>query len=198
MEDIASAPDYGGPIIIILTNIILTMIALVLAFQKINFYGKYATEVGRFIAQFVILSMFIIAGLFFVRWLVKSIIVRYVCGTEADWDLKTAISITGYAYFADVIVSVIGLFLLWYLLPTITINMDNLQTATQTLNDYAAQFSQLKLIYTLPISLFGLLWKSYLGGLGAHFGTKEKCSLKKGIITFLILSSIGIILSYVI
>ena len=63
---------------------------------------------------------------------------------------------------------------------------------------YFSKFCARALVYCLPFDLFGLLWKSYLGGLGAHFGTKEKCSLGMGIAVFFVLSLIGFLIPFVI
>ncbi len=129
--------------------------------------------------------------------MIKSLIVKYFCDSGSSWDFKVAACITGYAYIADIVIGVLGLVVLWFLLPTFQLDTGDLEAVRQALSGYQAQLNWLKLIYSLPLSLLGLLWKSYLGGLGAKFGTKEKCSLGTGIAVFFVLGFIGILISFI-
>ena len=92
---------------------------------------------------------------------------------------------------------IIGMCIAWFLLPTLHLDTTDLEAMRQVFSDYEAQLNWLRLVYALPFSLFGLLWKSYLGGLGAHFGIKEKCSLGMGIAVFFVLSLIGFLISFI-
>ena len=112
-------------------------------------------------------------------------------------NFKTAASTTGYSYIADIIVDIFRIPIPLLLLPTLNIDTSNLVAATQTSNNYEAQIGGPSLVYVLALSLFGLLWKSYLGGLGAHLGTEKKCSLGKGIAVFFALGLIGLFITFV-
>jgi len=197
MEDIALAPDYGGVAIIIVIEVILSILSVVLVFQKIHFTGTHADAIMGYVTLAFTLVCFLSLGVIVVRWLIKSLIVKYACDSGSAWNFKVAASITGYAYIADIIVSVIGGCISWYLMPSITINTTDLQAAIQTMNNYRAQLSWLMLVYSLPVSLIGLIWKSYFGGLGAHFGTGEDCSVGKGVAVFFILGLIGLLISFI-
>jgi len=197
MRDIALVPDYEGVVVIIVMELILAVSAIALVFQKIHFVGKHANTIMGFVALGVTLGFILAIGITVVRWLIKSLLVRYACDSGSAWNFKTAASITGYAYLADIIIGLIGMPVSWFLIPSMTVDTTNLQAAIQTMNSYRAQLSWLNLVYTLPFSLFGLLWKSYLGGLGARFGTEEKCSFSTGIVVFFVLGLIGLLISFV-
>jgi len=196
MEDIALAPDYGGVAIIIVIEVVLSILSLTLYFQRIHFTGTHAEEANGYITLIWTLGCFLSLGVIVVRWLIKSLIVKYACDSGSAWNFGAAASITGYAYLADIIVGVISYCVSWYLMPSITINTTDLQAAIQTMNSYKAQLSWLMLVYSLPLSFIGLIWKSYFGGLGAHFGTGEDCSLGKGVAVFFILGLIGLLISF--
>ena len=66
------------------------------------------------------------------------------------------------------------------------------------MNNYRAQINTLNLTFSLPVSLLGLIWKSYLGGLGTDFGTNGKCSVSTGFVVFFALGLIGLLVSFVI
>jgi len=200
MRDIALAPDYGGVIVVIVLQIVLTSVAVVIVMQKIRFSGPYAAEIGGLVSGVLAFAMFVAVIPLLIKWLVKSLIVKYACDSESGWDFKTAASITGYAYVVTLVISIPGIFIAWFLLPTFHLNTTGLDSTamTQAFNDYEAQLSWLKFGYTLPFSLLGLIWKSYLGGLGARFGTKEKCSLSRGLVVFFVLGLIGLLFSFVI
>ena len=133
--------------------------------------------------------------LLIVKWLAKSFLVRYAGDSGSSWSFSTAASVTGYAYIADVVFSIIGIAISWLILPTFHVDTTDLNAAIQQMNDYRAQINLLKLTYTLPVSLLGITWKSYLGGLGTHFGTNEKCSIRSGFAIFFALSLIGLLIS---
>jgi predicted nucleic acid-binding Zn ribbon protein len=61
--------------------------------------------------------------------------------------------------------------------------------------DYQVQMKWIGLFFTLPLSLIGFFWKSYLGGLGARFRTGEKCSFNHGFTVFLVLGLVGLVIS---
>lgn len=198
MEDIALAPDYGGIVVIAVIDFVILAIGISLALQKLPFSGPNATRVSGMLSAIMIGVIFFAIIFFVAKWAIKSLIVRSACDSGSGWDFKTAASITGYAYVADIIIGMFGLFVLWLLIPPFPpIDTTNLAAATQELNNYQAQITWLKLLYTLPLSLLGLVWKSYLGGLGAYFGTKENCSLGKGVAVFFLLGLLSILISFI-
>jgi len=198
MRDIALAPDYEGVAIIIVMELVSAILAIALVLQKIHFVGEYANTVMGFVTLGLTLGFIFAIGIIIVRWLIKSLIVRYACDSGSAWNFKTAASITGYAYLPEMIIGLIGICVSWFLIPSMTFNVADLEVARQQLESYQAQLNWLKLLCTLPFSFFGLLWKSYLGGLGARFGTKEKCSLDTGIAVFFVLGLISLLISFVI
>jgi hypothetical protein len=198
MRDIALAPDYEAVLVVIALDIVFLSVAAGIILQKIQFSGPHAETISGIVSGLLIAATFIGGILGLARWAIKSLIVRYACDSGSGWDFKTAASITGYAYIADIIMGLIGLFIGWFLLPTFRLESTDLEATRQAFNDYEAQLNQLTLTYCLPFSLFGLLWKSYLGGLGTRFGTKEKCSLRMGIAVFFALSLIGFMISLII
>jgi hypothetical protein len=132
-----------------------------------------------------------------VRWLIKSFIVKYLCDSGSGWGFKTAASVTGYAYFATLILSIPGIVIMWLFVPSITIDVTNTAIVQQQLASYVGQLSWLQWVYGLPTTLLGLVWKSYLGGLGAHFGA-DGCSVQKGVAVFFILGLVSALLSFAI
>jgi hypothetical protein len=197
MRDIALAPDYEGVLVVIALNIVFLSVAAGIILQKIQFSGPHAETISGMVSGLLIAATFIAGILEVARWAIKSLIVRYACDSGSGWDFKTAASVTGYAYIADIIMGIIGICIGWFLLPTFRLESTDLEAMRQAFNDYEAQVKSLSLVYTLPFSLLGLLWKSYLGGLGTRFGTKEECSLSMGIALFFVLGLIGFLLSLI-
>jgi hypothetical protein len=197
MRDIAFSPDYEGFFLIFVMEIVLVSVTLWLVFQKIHFVGEHASAIIGSVTGVIFFAVVLGMGIVIAKWLIKSLIVRHACDNGSGWSFKTAASITGYAYFADIVVGIIGICLSWFLIPSFTVDTTDLQVAIQEMNNYMAQLTSLQLLYSLPVSFIGLLWKSYLGGLGASFGTKDKCSLRGGIIIFFVLGLIGLLFSFV-
>jgi endogenous inhibitor of DNA gyrase (YacG/DUF329 family) len=197
MKDIALAPSYEGMAIIAIGEVVLLSIAAWIILQKIQFSGAYSETIVGLLSAGLVLSVFIGLILFVVRWMIKSLIVKYGCDSGSGWDFRTAASITGYAYIADIIIGILGVCVGWFLLPTCHIDTTNLETARQSVGNYEAQLTWLILLYTLPLELLQMFWKSYLGGLGAHFGTKKLCPLRTAVAVFFVLSLIGFIISFV-
>lgn len=198
MKDIALAPDYEGVLVVIALEVVFLSVAVVIMLQKIQISGPYAETIWGMVSGLLVAAI-IVSGVIIlpIKWLIKSLIVKYACDSGSGWNFKTAASITGYAYIADIIMGIIGICIGWFLLPTFHLDTTDLEAIRQAFNDYQAQLNWLRLVYTSPFSLFGLLWKSYLGGLGAHFGTKEKCSLGTSIAVFFVLGLIGFLISFV-
>jgi len=197
MQDVALAPDYGGVFAVLIAEMVLAGMIAALAFQKIQFVGSYASQVNAFVSAVVGVAVVVAFGLVIVQWLVKAVLVRYLCDSMSSWTFKTAAAVTGYAYFADVVVAFVGLFVLWLFVPSVVVDVSNLNAATQAIADYQAKVSWLRLYYTLPIALLGLSWKSYLGALGSHHGTKKLCSVGKGFVVFFVLGLIGVLISLI-
>jgi len=196
MEDIALAPDYGGVAVIIVIEAVLTVLSLVLGFQKIQFVGAYAQTILGFVSLILAIGSMISIGVIGLQWLIESVIIKYCCDSGSSWDFKVAASITGYAYIASIIMSILSGCISWFLMPSFTVDTSDLQMGMQAVNEYRAQLSWFMLVYSLPVSLVGLVWKSYLGGLGAHFGTKKRCSVGMGIAVFFILGLLGLLASF--
>ena len=160
--------------------------------QKFNLIGssQYISTVwgfgGAIIAVAVVISGFIMIA----RWFIKPII-KHACDSGSGWAFKTAVAVTGYAYLPDLIFTIIGLVVVFYAVPQLTLDTSNLEAARQSLANFSAQLSLLKWLYTLPLMLISVLWKSYLGGLGTRFGTTEHCSLNKAFAIFFALGLIG-------
>ncbi|MEM3609189.1 MAG: zinc-ribbon domain-containing protein [Candidatus Bathyarchaeia archaeon] len=195
MKDIALAPSYGEVFVVLAFEIILSAAVIAMVFTKIQFVGSLPSFFWSIITFAITIGVIFAFGLIIARWLIKSLIVKAACDSESGWDFKTAASVTGYAYLATVIVSVLGLVVAWFFIPSIVIDITNLEAARQALADFQAQTNWLKFWYTLPTSLFGLVWKSYLGGLGTHFGTKGRCSLGLGFLVFFCLGLVGLLIS---
>ncbi len=198
MKDIALAPDYEGVLIVIASNIVFLSVAVGIALQKIQFSGPHAETISGMVSGLLMAAIFIAGILEVAKWAIKSLIVRHACDSGSGWDFKTAASVTGYAYIPDIIMAIIGLCIGWLVLPTFHLEITDLETMRQALNDYEARVNWLSLVYALPFSLLGLLWKSYLGGLGARFGTKEECSLSMGIAVFFVLGVVGLLISFIV
>jgi hypothetical protein len=196
MKDIAQAPSYDGITVIFFAQVFVFAFGLWLIFQKIQITGQYSNLITGLLSLAVVLAGFFSLVLFVGRWALKSLIVKSLCDSGSSWEFKTAASITSYAYTADIVLGIFGIIVGWFLLPTFHLDTGNLDVSRQLLNDYQTQIMWLKLTYTLPLSLLGLLWKSYLGGLGTHFGTKGRCPLRKGIVVFFCLGLIGVLLLF--
>lgn len=197
MKDIALAPEYSDVIAIIIFNVILSGIAILLVLQKIHYTGG-----GQYMAYFwsifmgVLAFAVLLAGVVFVVfWLVKSFLVKYFCDSGSEWGFRTVAAVTGYAYLPDIVIALIGAFAAWFLFPQMTFNLSDMEAAMRALADYQAQMSWIKLFLTLPLSVIGLFWKSYLGGLGARYGTKGKCTFGMGFAVFLVLGLVGLLIS---
>ena len=196
MSDIAQAPEYGGFVIIAIAEFILLIAGLVVALQKIQFYGANASLINSVLADILALAAFISVVSIVARWAIKSLIVKYGGDSGSGWDFKTAASVTGYAYLADIVIGIIGIVISWYLIPTVRIDTTDANAAIRTMNGVRTQLNLYKLEITLPLTFIGLLWKSYLGGLGTHFGTDKKCSTRLGFAIFFTLGLIGILISF--
>jgi len=196
MKDIALAPDYTGYFGILALEFVLSLIALAMVLQKFQLVGTYADQITSTLSGILALAVIIASVLLVIKWLVKSLIVRYAGDSGSSWSFNTAASVTAYAYIIDVIVSIMGIAVVWLLVPTFHVDTTDLTVAIQQMNDYRAQVSLLRLTFTLPFDLLGIIWKSYLGGLGTHFGTNEKCSKLTGFIIFFVLSLIGLLISF--
>ncbi len=197
MKDIALAPDYAGFFVIVALQVPMTAVTIMMALQKIQFVGTYAGQISSLLVSLLAGVLVLAVVLVIIRWLVKSLIVRYAGDSGRSWSFRTAASVTGYAYIISVIFAIVGIPISWFLVPTFIVDTTNLSTAIQQMNDYRAQLNTLTLTFSLPVSLIGLIWKSYLGGLGTHFGTNGKCSIRTGFVVFFALGLIGLLVSFV-
>lgn len=196
MEDIALAPDYGGIGAIVVFWAVLSVFSAVLVFQRIQFVGVYAETIMGDVSLILTFGVVFSVGLFVVEWLVKSLIVRYVCDSGSFWDFGTAVSVTGYAYIVSTLVTIVSVCIGWFFAPSFTVDTSSLQGALMSMEQNRAQISWFVLVYSLPVSFFGLAWKSYLGGLGAHFGTRKKCPIGVGVFWFFVIGLLGLLISF--
>ncbi|MEM3618401.1 MAG: hypothetical protein QXK47_04935 [Candidatus Bathyarchaeia archaeon] len=135
-------------------------------------------------------------GILVVIWFIESVIVKFACGKGSGWDLKPAASITGYTFLVDIILVLVTAVAFWFLIPPVTINIADLKSAQQAVTIFRAQLDWFWLC-CLPVSLLGIAWKSYLGSLGAYFGTGGKCSRKWGFMVFFCIGFIGLLISFI-
>lgn len=197
MEDVALAPSYGEIFGILVIQMIVMLMVIALAFSKIQFMGLSFLPAFWSILMFAIVIAVVFAyGLLIAIWLIESVIVKFACSRGSSWDLKPAASITGYTFLVDIVLSIVGAAVLWPFIPWITIDITNLELAQQTIAALRSQLNWLRLCQ-LPFSFLGIAWKSYLGGLGANFGTGGRCSRKLGFAVFFCLGLVSLPISYI-
>lgn len=198
MRDIALAPDYIGPTFIVAFEVIVAAIAIWVTMQKFNIIGssQYTSTIWGFVGAMIAVAVVISGFIMIARWLIKSLIIKHACDSGSGWAFKTAVAVTGYAYLPDLIFAIIGLVVVFYAVPQLTLDISNIEAARQSLANFSAQLSWLKWLYTLPLMLISVSWKSYLGGLGTRFGTKEHCSLNKAFTIFFALGIIGFLFGF--
>jgi len=197
MRDIALAPDYGGVFVIIVLQIVLSAVSLTFILGKIELTGNsdVAASVRGIVTGAITVAIVIGGVLFFVFWLVKSLIVKYACDSGSGWNFGVAASVTGYAYLADLVFGIIMTAIFLWFMPSVVIDVSNLDAARQAVADFQAQVNWIRLLFSLPFSFVGLLWKSYLGALGTRSGTQERCSVGTGFAVFFVLGLIGWLIS---
>jgi len=193
MQDIGLAPEYTGPMLLIIFRAILLAVTIALAYSKIQWAGdpNLISRVSGLLSGIITLAMVMGVGLVLAYWLGKALIVKYACDSGSAWTFKTAASVTGYAYVPELILGIIGLVVVYSMIPAITMNVSDLDATRTALANYEAQLLWIQIIFSVPISIIAVVWKSYLGGLGTKFGTQKKASLALGFTVFLILSLLG-------
>jgi len=193
MQDIGLAPEYTGPMLLIIFRAILLAVTIALAYSKIQWAGdpNLINRVSGLLSGIITLAMVMGVGLVLAYWLGKALIVKYTCDSGSAWTFKTAASVTGYAYVPELILGIIGLVVVYSMIPAITMNVSDLDATRTALENYQAQVLWIQIIFSVPVSIIGVIWKSYLGGLGTKFGTQKKASLALGFTVFLILSLLG-------
>lgn len=188
MKDIALDPDYGGVAVILVLQFVYSAILISLLLSKFHFTGEYATMVSGMMSFGIGFAMALMVILLPIRWLIKSVIVWKVCDAGSRWNFKTAASVTGYAYIADLILSSISGIIVLYLMPSIHLDTNDLEQAMDMVkNVYEPQLRSIRQD-SLPITFAAIIWKSFLGGIGTHFGTDERCSKFAGIGVFFLLA----------
>jgi hypothetical protein len=199
MEDIARWPDYTGPVVLVILLSILAAVNIALAYQKIQWTGdpQLVSEAQSFASMVIAIAVIIGVVLVFAFWLVKSLLVKALCNSGSDWEFRTAASVTGYAYIADLIFGIIGEIVVFPLLPSVTINVSDTAATTQAIANFRAQVLPIELAISIPLGIIALVWKSYLGGLGTKVGTDERSSLGQGFAVFFVLGLFGWLISFV-
>lgn len=200
IKDIGRWPEYNGPIVIVVLLAILESVGIILAYQKIQWTGDQTliAQGQNFLSSVIAIAIVISVVVVIVFWLVKSLLVKALCDGGSEWSFRTAASVTGYAYIADVIFGIIGTLVVFPLLPSLTINVSDLTATQAAINGYYAQVLWIRLAVSIPIGLIGLAWKSYLGGLGTKYGTEERSSLGLGFAVFFGLTLLGWLISFLI
>lgn len=193
MTDIGRAPDYGGVIVLFVFWILFGALGVMIMSSKMEFVGTYSYEVTSGVQAGITIVLFLTPILAFARWLVKSFMVRYACESK-NWNYETAASVTGYAYLPNVILSFFWILVIIAIVPPVVVNTTNLEQALIQLQSYEAQIAWITIGLNLLGSVLVLFWKSYLGGLGAHAGTHERCSESSGTTWFLIIGFIGLLI----
>jgi hypothetical protein len=198
MQDIGLAPEYTGPILLIVFRTILLAVTISLAYSKIQWAGdpNLISQVSGFLSGVITLAIVIAVGLLVAYWLGKALIVKYTCDSGSAWTFTTAASVTGYSYLPELILGIISITVVYPMIPQITFNVSDLAATRAALADYRVQLLWIQIIFSVPISIISLIWKSYLGGLGTKFGTQKKASLALGFTVFLILGLLGWGISY--
>ena len=191
MKDIALDPDYGGVVVIMVLQFAYSAIMISGVLSKFYFTGPHAAQISSFVSLGIGLAMVLLVILLPVRWLIKSVIVWKACDAGSKWSFKRAACVTGYAYIADFILGLVSGVITLCLMPTIHVDTTNFDQAMNMIqNVYEPQLSSIRQ-FTLPITFVALLWKSFLGGIGTHFGTGEKCSKSMGIVVFFLLGLVS-------
>lgn len=196
MRDVGLRPEYGGVFIILTLEIALSIASISIVMSKFQVTGTYVTQVMGILNS--VLGVVVIVGilLVFLRWLVKSAIVWKVCDGGSSWSFRSAASVTGYAYIAEIVVGSISVALTALYFPVLHLDVSNLEIARQTLQTYQSQVMTLT-VYRLPITFLTLFWKSYLGGVGTHYGTEKMFSKAASISVFFVLGLIGVLVNFV-
>jgi hypothetical protein len=197
MRDIAAGPDLGGVLVIMIAQGALWVLSSVEMFLKLEFVGGFAGEMGSlatFLAAAVLsFPMPVMLG---IKWAAKSVLVKYGLASGGVWDFSIAASVTGYAYVADVVMMASNLVGAWFLIPSRVIEVGSQERAMGVIAWWQAGTRSLRLTTLLPITIFCLVWKGYLGGLGAHFGTEKHCSILKGTVLFTMLGVLSFWLGF--
>jgi hypothetical protein len=198
MKDIGLAPDYGGPIFLVILKTVLGVTVISVAFEKFQLVGdsQLVSQVWGFVSLVLTIAAVISIFIYVAYWVVKSFLVKYMCDGGSNWSFATAASVTGYAYIADVVIGIVAFIIIYPLIPTLTINVSNLDAARQAVANFRSQYLGTALAVGIPTGLVGIIWKSYLGGLGTKSGTKERCKLSWGFTAFFILALLGWLISY--
>jgi len=194
LNDIAQCPEYGGPLLVIILNTVLGIVILFQAASKISFVGPYASKVTSMFYSIVSLTSVLAFFIYIARWLIKSLIVWKACDFGSGWNFSNAASVTGYVYLADFFSLIISVFFT-NMLPSLTIDTSSAEAAARQASEYISNLMGYQ-PYLLMLSLVFIIWKSYLGGLGTHYGTKKLCSKTTAIIVFIMLSLIGLAINY--
>jgi len=199
MQDIGLAPEYTGPILLVIMRAILLAVTIALAYSKIQWVGDpdLISQVSGLLSGVIALAVVIGVGLLVAYWLGKALIVKYSCDSGSAWTFSTAASVTGYAYLPDLILGIISLAVVYPMIPAFKLNVSDLDATRTALANYQSQLLWIQLIFSVPISIIAVIWKSYLGGLGTEFGTQKKASLALGFTVFLILGLLGWGISFI-
>jgi hypothetical protein len=194
MKDVGLAPDYLGPVLILVIQAVVSGVSSWFIMHRINIVGggEDLSYVWSTYDITLSVSIYIASAMFFVFWLVKSYLVDVACDSGSEWGYATAASVTGYAYIADLVTSVLNILIVWLIAPVFTFDISSAAAAEQSARTYYTQIKWAQFLYTLPLFIVGLVWKSYLGALGSHFGTKGNCKVSGAFLIFFALGLVSI------
>lgn len=190
MRDIAARPELTGPIIVMFLYVIASFVFFLLLLEKFVITGPYAETVMRGVRRATAMSFLAIAYALPFRWAVKSLLVWKLCDQGSNWRPVKALAVTGYSYVAELVVGIASYVLVLALMPTIYIDTSNLAEARRLFEETYMPLVRTIKLCTLPLTFGGVIWKSYLGALGAYFGTEERCSLWMAFAVFFLLGLI--------
>jgi hypothetical protein len=161
MRDIALAPEYGGVILIIGLQVFVSAVMAWMILQKFTFVGVPVTVNMTWLWSLVagiLVVAFVVGGVGVVlKWLVKSWLVKSLCNSGSGWNFRTAAAVTGYAYVADLVITVINVVLVWVFVPQFVIDVSNPDAAAQAIASYNSQLVWQRFLIMLPLGFVGLV-----------------------------------------
>ena len=196
MDDIGSAPDYTGVIVLFVIWTIFTIIGVMIMLPKLQFVGPYGATITSAVMATTVGTLILVPFVLIIRWLVKSYLIRHACNGKS-WDFPTAASVTGYAYLPNVIISFVWLFVIWFLIPSVIVDTTDLAQALIQLEIFDAQTMWITVGLSTIFAAFALLWKSYLGSLGTYTGTRMNCERNSAFGAFVAIGFIGLLIDLI-
>lgn len=191
MQDIVEVPEYVGGIVVLVLRVVVAFVGLWLMMQKIVLVGSSsdAERVWPVISIGVTVGMVLAGFLLMGFWAVKSWLATYLCRGSGAWSFDVAAAVVGYAYLPDLLLSVFGTVVSYFVVPSFSlkVSQEGWLNWLSVVGEITIEQNVLRRVYGLPFLLFGVCWKSYLCALGAHFGTRKGCSVRMAFVVFFLL-----------